>query len=139
MKESFSNKLSRLLYLQELSVKQKLVRLILFFLSIITIIVLYTSLTLYRQNNDGLVVNIAGRQRMLTQKFTKEFFLSLQQHDQESREKASARILKTGKLFEVSLKALAEGGQTFKDLGMTNPVNIPGAGSGSIREQLDRS
>jgi len=137
MKGSFSNKLSRLLHLQELSVKQKLVRLILFFLSIITIIVLYTSLTLYRQNNDGLVVNIAGRQRMLTQKFTKEFFLSLQQHDQESREKASAQMLKTGKLFEVSLKALAEGGQTFKDLGMSNPVKIPGAGSGSIREQLD--
>ncbi len=138
MKEFFSNRLDRLLHLQELSVKQKLVRLILFFLSIITIIVLYTSLTLYRQNNDGLVVNIAGRQRMLTQKFTKEFFFSLQQHDLQHREKAAALMGNTEKLFEVSLKALADGGKTFKDLGMAHPVSIPGAADGSIREQLDK-
>ena len=136
MSDFFSVKLSRLLHLQELSVKQKLVRLIIFFLFIITTMFLYTSVTLYRQKNDGLVVNIAGRQRMLTQKFTKEFFFSLQQANQEGRRKASGQMLKTGKLFEVSLKALVDGGETFKDLGMSKPVNIPGAESSSIQKQL---
>jgi methyl-accepting chemotaxis protein len=136
MSDSFSVKLNRLLHLQELSVKQKLVRLVIFFLFIITTIVLYTSLTLYRQKNDGLVVNIAGRQRMLTQKFTKEFFLSFQQTHMEGSKKLSGQMLKTGKLFEVSLKALKDGGETFKDLSMSKPVNIPGAGSSNIQEQL---
>jgi len=69
--------LERILKLSRLSVRSKLMRLIAMFLILMTLMVLYTSLTLYRQKSEGLVINIAGRQRMLTQKFTKEFFLSL--------------------------------------------------------------
>ncbi|MBN4048947.1 type IV pili methyl-accepting chemotaxis transducer N-terminal domain-containing protein, partial [bacterium AH-315-N22] len=49
---------------------------IMLFISILTIMVLYTSFTLLRQKGDGLDINIAGRQRMLSQKFTKEFYLA---------------------------------------------------------------
>ncbi|RUM46465.1 MAG: methyl-accepting chemotaxis protein, partial [Desulfocapsa sp.] len=82
-----------------------------FFLSILTLIVAYTSLTLFQQKSDGLTVNIAGRQRMLTQKFTKEFFLSLQKGKGRSE-----LTEKTRKLFDVSLTALQSGGETFKDV-----------------------
>ncbi len=136
MKEFLSRRFEVLLHLQDLSVKQKLTRLIIFFLCIITIIVFYSSLTLYRQKHDGLVINIAGRQRMLTQKFTKEFFLFLHQDNPEGRQKVSGQMLMTRKLFEVSLKALVDGGKTFKDLGMTKAVRLPSGVGREIHKQL---
>ncbi len=136
MKEFLLRRMEVLLHLHDLSVKQKLTRLIVFFLCIITIIVFYSSLTLYRQKHDGLVVNIAGRQRMLTQKFTKEFFLLLHQKTPEDRKKVSGQMLHTRRLFEVSLRALVEGGQTFKDLGMKEAIRLPSAGDRKIHKQL---
>ncbi len=136
MKEFLLRRMEVLLHLHDLSVKQKLTRLIVFFLCIITIIVLYSSLTLYRQKHDGLVVNIAGRQRMLTQKFTKEFFLLLHQKTPGDRKQVSGQMLQTRKLFEVSLQALAEGGKTYKDLGMKKPVQLPSGIGPKIQKQL---
>jgi len=104
------------------------------FLALITCMALYTTMTLYQQKSDGLVINIAGRQRMLTQKFTKEFFLALQ--DQSGDPRQSPLLAKTRELFEVSLAALQRGGTTFLDLGMQKPVEIPGASSAAIRDQL---
>ena len=136
MKDFLLRRMEALLHLHNLSVKQKLTRLIVFFLCIITIIVLYSSLTLYRQKHDGLVVNIAGRQRMLTQKFTKEFFLLLHQKTPGDRKQVSGQMLQTRKLFEVSLQALAEGGKTYKDLGMKKPVQLPSGIGPKIQKQL---
>ena len=136
MKEFLLRRMEVLLHLHDLNVKQKLTRLIVFFLCIITIIVLYSSLTLYRQKHDGLVVNIAGRQRMLTQKFTKEFFLLLHQKTSGDRKQVSGQMLQTRKLFEVSLQALAEGGKTYKDLGMKKPVQLPSGIGPKIQKQL---
>ncbi len=136
MKEFLLRRMEVLLHLYDLSVKQKLTRLIVFFLCIITVIVFYSSLTLYRQKHDGLVVNIAGRQRMLTQKFTKEFFLLLHQQTPEDRKKVSGQMLHTRRLFEVSLQALVEGGQTFKDLGMKKAIQLPSAADRKIHKQL---
>ena len=138
MKELFATTLEKILRLQDLNVKQKLTRLIIFFLAILTIIVFYSSLTLYQQKHDGLVVNIAGRQRMLTQKFTKEFFLFLQQISPEGKRATSEQMDKTRRLFEVSLQALARGGKTYKDLGMTKPVQIPATKNRQIAEQIGK-
>lgn len=76
--------------------------------------------TLDQQRLDGRVVNIAGRQRMLIQKFTKEVFLQriLINNRQRPYEK-------TGQLFSLSLNALRSGGDTFTDLGMAQPISLP--------------
>ncbi|MCP4472820.1 MAG: hypothetical protein GY815_19445, partial [Gammaproteobacteria bacterium] len=54
---------------KNLSVKQKLFMLPLFFSAILIGIVSYTVFTLNQQKADSTVINLAGRQRMLTQKF----------------------------------------------------------------------
>jgi len=138
MKQLLARGLEKLLHLHELDVRQKLTRLIVFFLAILTIIVFYSSLTLYQQKHDGLVVNIAGRQRMLTQKFTKEFFLFLHQTDAVAKKAIAEQMDTTRRLFEVSLQALARGGKTYRDLGMTKPVQIPATKDRKIAEQLGK-
>jgi len=124
------------LHIEQLPVAKKLRVLIIFFLALLTSIILYTSFTLYQQKNDGMVINIAGRQRMLTQKFTKEFFLALQQAKESGRTIEKKFITSTGRLFELSLKALDNGGTTYKDLGMKKPIKLPPAGSSRIKKQL---
>lgn len=124
------------LHIEQLPVAKKLQVLIIFFLALLTAIVLYTSFTLFQQKSDGLVINIAGRQRMLTQKFTKEFFLALQQAKESGHAMNKKFIATTGKLFELSLEALDNGGETFMDLGMKKPVKLPSADASEIKEQL---
>ncbi len=126
----------RVLHIDELSVKKKIGILNIFFLVILTAMVGYTSLTLFRQKSDGLVINIAGRQRMLTQKFTKEFFLSLSLPDAKTSAAVRSQMNKTRRLFELSLAALTDGGETFKDLGLTKPVQLSGTSSREVRAQL---
>lgn len=120
-----------LLRINELTIAQKLRRLTIFFLCILSIMIAYTATTLFQQKNDGLVINIAGRQRMLTQKFSKEFFLTLQQGKERSEV-----MKKTGRLFDVSLTALNTGGVTYKDVSMSEPVTLSGTSNKRIKEQL---
>ncbi len=128
---SFQKQIASLLRLSDKDISKKLRIMTIFFLSILTLMVAYTSLTLFQQKRDGLIVNIAGRQRMLTQKFTKEFFLSLQKGNGRSQ-----LTERTRKLFDVSLTALQSGGKTFKDVSMQQPVNIKGTGNQAIAAKL---
>jgi methyl-accepting chemotaxis protein len=76
---------------------------ILFLLQLIsTILVFY--LFSY-QKSFSIAINIAGRQRMLTQKMTKEVFIYVKKPSKENLE----RILETAELFDKSLNALKEG------------------------------
>ncbi|MCG7489857.1 methyl-accepting chemotaxis protein [Vibrio sp. Of14-4] len=110
-----------------LSLKAKLRLLTVLFTVILTTIIGYTITSLDKQKSDGLVINIAGRQRMLTQKFTKEFLLAMDiAHQKKSKPDISASR-KTQQLFDITLEALTRGGKTYKDLGMTKPVDIPPA------------
>lgn len=129
--------LGNLLHIEDLNVDKKLRVLIILFLSILTIMVLYTSYTLYQQKGDGLVINIAGRQRMLSQKFTKEFYLSQLQQGAKKAFNPSM-MAKSAKLFDVSLAALQNGGTTYKDLGMTKAVKLSAAGTDAVKKQLDK-
>jgi len=65
--------------LSRLSVSKKLLSISLFFCTIQVAIVGYTVATLQQQETDSTVINIAGRQRMLTQKFSKEILDELEQ------------------------------------------------------------
>jgi methyl-accepting chemotaxis protein len=88
--------------------------------------------TLDQQRLDSRVINIAGRQRMLIQKFTKEVFLQrIIANNQRSFEK-------TGKLFTLSLTALRNGGDTFADLGMNKPISLPPTNDQTASDGLAR-
>ena len=83
------------------------------------------------QRADGKVINLAGRQRMLTQKFSKELITELY------RNLPIGSLSKdTRELFDITLKALIEGGQTYTDLDMKKPVYVPATEDSEIKTQL---
>ncbi len=116
-----------------LSVKNKLLVITLMFSAVLMGVVIYTIATLQQQRADSTVVNIAGRQRMLTQKFTKELFEDL------ALGKATTNSIsgsETVKLFELSLQAMRNGGKTFADLAMTKTIVLPQNREPDIVEKL---
>ena len=82
------------------------------------------------QASAGLQINLAGRQRMLTQKMTKEFFADQQSAAPTGQWNASRE------LFEVTLAALRSGGTSYLDLGMTKSVALPAVTSPETQSQL---
>ncbi|WNJ96594.1 methyl-accepting chemotaxis protein [Vibrio ruber] len=124
-------------WIDNVSLKRILQMLALFFVLVITGLVSYTVIALKQQKNDTLVINIAGRERMLSQKITKEFFLALQHATLTNKSPDLSTINTTQKLFEVSLEALNKGGQTYLDLTMKQPVTLPPA-SEKISQQLNK-
>lgn len=60
------------------------------------------------QKSDGLVINLAGRQRMLTQKMTKELFDFV---SNKKNEKLAAGVKNTMKVFDMTLNALVNSGK----------------------------
>ncbi len=66
-------------------------------------ILLGTFYTVSKQEQDGLLINIAGRQRMLTQKMSKEALAISQGFEQ------SASLQSTAELFQTTLQALQNG------------------------------
>ena len=129
--------LNNFLHIDDLNVGKKLRVLSLFFIGILSIMMIYTLFTLYQQKEDGLKINIAGRQRMLTQKFTKEFFLSRQQKKSSEISSNQSLMTKSAKLFDLSLAALQNGGTTYKDLGLTKPIKLSHAGNAAVKKQLE--
>ncbi len=93
---------------------------------------------LQNQKSDGLVINLAGRQRMLSQKYTKEVFIEMKTPGMATSEQLprTQQLAVTRRLFEATLAALDEGGSTFKDLGATNPVTTPATHDADIKKLL---
>ncbi|MCA9732079.1 type IV pili methyl-accepting chemotaxis transducer N-terminal domain-containing protein [candidate division KSB1 bacterium] len=97
-------------------------------------IAVFTTLSVaHKQKNDAAGINIAGRQRMLSQKFTKESFLLVMTNDGLQSQEKRKQVENTRKLFEISLQALAEGGETFSDLTMQDPLILPGTSDENIK------
>jgi len=97
-----------------------------------------TILVLQRQKDDGLVVNLSGRQRMLTQRFTHQLLGYASQaqsgHDTQSQR---AAVLSSMQVFEKTLHALERGGPAPLDLQMVNVRTTPAA-TASVGTQLAR-
>jgi methyl-accepting chemotaxis protein len=74
---------------------------------------LTTWYTTSNQKDDGLVINLAGRQRMLSQKMTKEFLVFAEKSRQSgSHQVASGKQVRaTMAVFDMTLKALTYGGK----------------------------
>jgi methyl-accepting chemotaxis protein len=118
--------ISGLNFLNRLKVKNRLRLLIAIFTTVITVIVGYTVyFTEAVQKDDALLIDISGRQRMLSQKMTKEFFLAVDLALEEKTPLDLSTTENTRRLFDLTLDALINGGQSYRDLQMTVPVALP--------------
>ncbi len=85
------------------------------------IIIVMFAITFYttsQQRSEGLIINLAGRQRMLTQKMIKELFLFVRQSEKESAKNQSddldalrTSVKKTMRIFDMTLRALTDSGK----------------------------
>ncbi len=80
---------------------------------LITMMFGFTIYTTSKQKSDGLVINLAGRQRMLSQKISKEIFQlknDVLVHQKANSEKIDS-INNTAKVFDLTLSALTNSGK----------------------------
>lgn len=78
--------------------------------------IIFTTSFLEEQKTSGVVINLAGRQRMLTQKLSKEVLSLVQQREVPSS------AYKTAQLFEATLKGLISGDEQMQLPPTTNPI-----------------
>jgi len=96
--------------------------------------VLLVTTSLQQSHADASIINIAGRQRMLTKKYAAE---ELYKADMQNDNFPAILVAdKTVELFQVSLDALAKGGKTYTDLGMTKEIELPLHGYQPFIDQL---
>ncbi len=104
-------------------------------MTVLFVAISVTLVTINDQKHDGLEINLAGRQRMLSQKFTKELFA-----DEIVRVNSGTVVStsdSTRSLFELTLDALNNGGTTYMDLTMKTPVSLLGTSNEDIKKQLN--
>lgn len=95
----------------------------------------FTTSTLDGQKADGLRINLAGRQRMLSQKMAKEALVLQQTPAGPAREEARTRLAGTVGLFDRTLAALHHGGVTQDGAG--KDVTLPPAKDRKVTAALD--
>ena len=91
-----------------MGIKQKILLPILVLFLLVLVMLGATWVVSQGQKLDALVVNIAGRQRMLTQKMAKETLLARATTDAAVKTAALAKVEASIKVFEASLAALRE-------------------------------
>lgn len=122
-----------------LSLNARLMAAMSLFVLLILAIMLMTLQVTIQQKNDGLVINLAGRQRMLTQQMTKAALGYQHQMDTVSSKLAPAASIfaqemkKARGLYEPTLHALIDGGAA--PLGEQQPI-LPACAHPAIRRQL---
>ncbi|MBU2630307.1 MAG: methyl-accepting chemotaxis protein, partial [Proteobacteria bacterium] len=72
---------------------------------------LVTWYTTSAQKTDGLVINLAGRQRMLSQKMSKELFSFAATTDIKEKQTLISSAVNTMSVFDVTLSALGDSGK----------------------------
>ncbi len=97
-----------------LSIKNKLGLMVGGLMLIVVLMFVLTLIATNQQKNDGLVINLAGRQRMLTQKMSKEvlaLFLKRKQTQNADLKPEIDNLKNTMAVFDVTLKALKNSGK----------------------------
>lgn len=109
--------------LSKLSVTRRLG--VIVFLFAVTTILIATDiiLTLEKNKIDSTIMNVATRQRTLTTKYASEIMLSVYEGHRSVH--ATLDYNNTGKLYELSLNALKNGGETFEDISMSKSLELP--------------
>jgi methyl-accepting chemotaxis protein len=103
--------------LNNFSLRRKLSSIPIIFIFLMLLSTCITVISISNQKGDAPALNIAGRQRMLSQKMTKELFMALS--SKVGAQADYSAISKTSALFETSLQGLINGN---KDLNL-NPAN----------------
>jgi len=85
-----------------------------------------------KQKNDSVVINLAGRQRMLSQKMTKEILLFAK--GSLSADKVNDTLV----VFDQTLAALTHGGKAPLDLKRTKFAQLPANDSKTVVNQLEK-
>ncbi|MCB1192306.1 MAG: type IV pili methyl-accepting chemotaxis transducer N-terminal domain-containing protein [Leptospiraceae bacterium] len=116
------------------SIIYKLVLPLVFFLLLFVLSLLGSIAITNLQNKDALVVNLAGRQRMLSQKMLKELLL----YHSTKEQSYSTMLDNSIKVFDATLFGLRNGGETPFDMGWKQFVNLPAAKDELAIEQLDK-
>ncbi|MBB6062507.1 methyl-accepting chemotaxis protein [Thermosipho japonicus] len=109
-----------------------LIPLIIFAALIITIYISTLFITDH-QKSDSVVINLAGRQRMLTQRMSKDILIFSIYGDKNVKND----LLMCKNIFDVTLSALINGGEAPFDLKGTVKVMLPPA-SGKAKDQLEK-
>ena len=120
--------------LSNVSVTNRLLAISIIFVVTVVIIAMDVISTLEKNKQDGTVINVAGRQRMLTKKFASEVMLILQKQSQVTAPQLNYE--NTIKLYETSLRALKSGGQTFSDLSMQSPIMLKESSAVDFKTKL---
>lgn len=111
------------------------------FVAIIAVMFLATYANTQKQSDDGFLINLAGRQRMLTQKMTKELFQYLIYSEKAGApdEAARAKTRSTMKIFDLTLTALRDSGKAPLGLNLaTTEYRFCPAAEGVIQAQLQK-
>ncbi len=114
-----------------MTLRNRLGLLFLSFLILVTISVVATAWMVRDQDQDALVINLAGRQRMLVQQITSQA-LQIQAGQNQDEHRQILRDATT--VFDQTLTALIAGGETQYLPGQT--VSVPATGSDTIRAEL---
>lgn len=96
-----------------LSIKHKLGLIVGSLMVVIALMFVLTLIATKQQKSDGLVINLAGRQRMLTQKMSKEALalsLKRKQNVKADLKPEIANLKNTMAVFDITLKALKDSG-----------------------------
>lgn len=109
--------------LSKLSVARRLGVVVIVFVVATLLIAVDIITTIERNKLDSTIVNVAGRQRMLTKKFASEVMLSI--YEGHPSVHAILDYKNTATLYEQSLDALQRGGKTFSDLSMKTELYLP--------------
>ncbi|UJR82830.1 type IV pili methyl-accepting chemotaxis transducer N-terminal domain-containing protein [Sandaracinus amylolyticus] len=104
---------------------------------LLAVVVTATVFLLRRQHDDGLVVNLSGRQRMLTQRMTHQLMTYAARADAGAdAADARQRVRTTMRVFETTLDALASGGPAPIDLQLASFRDCPPA-SRTVARRLE--
>ncbi|WP_461833664.1 methyl-accepting chemotaxis protein [Desulfothermus sp.] len=114
-----------------------IVLLSMFFISVILAVT--TLVVVYKQKSDGVVINLAGRQRMLSQKMSKEVLeLLYVKNKGEQGNKEKEGLLKSIKVFDVTLNALIASGYAPLTLDPNGPQQLLPPAHGQALIQLKK-
>jgi len=95
--------------MSKLSLQTKFTVILIIFLAIGLINAAIISWVVIDQKANASAINLSGRQRMLSQKMSKEAFLLAMNSNQDTRAAQAATLVKTATLFDTTLKGLLDG------------------------------
>jgi len=124
-----------------MKIKQKITMVMVLFFLVPLIMFGATYVISQQQQADGLVINLAGRQRMLSQKITKDAlaFLQLKQGEDTSGALDVKKSLEnTMAVFDLTLKALMNSGQAPISLDLNGKKATLPAAEGDAAKQLGK-